>query len=276
MPTAQATNLQPTTLADRRTPLVDTLHTYIDTRYDLHRTSHLTRIPIPDLLTWLADPETTRTLDRLRAALEQALALRCLEAKQSALGALEHVINNTDDLIEKRRAATALLRALTTRPRPESDPSRVRMHASAPSAQCQVPSASPSAASPQDSGLKTQDSLPSLLTRLAHALTRDDPDAQTADNALAALHAACAEGATLNDQPIPADVDDFIADADGLSDLRPIARIDVAPPTLADHAAATRLTCTHHDDSETTIDIALVHEDEWRIIAILSESHDTS
>jgi hypothetical protein len=120
------------------------------------------------------------------------------------------------------------------------------------------------------------DSLDSLLANLAEALTRDDPDAPTADNALAALHAACAEDATLNDQPIPADVDDFIADADGLSDLRPIARIDVAPPTLADHAAATRLTCTHHDDSETTIDIALVHEDEWRIIAILSESHDTS
>jgi hypothetical protein len=275
MPTAQATNLQPTTLADRRTPLADTLHTYIDTRYDLHRTSHLTRIPIPDLLTWLADPETTRTLDRLRAALEQALALRCLEAKQSALGALEHVINNTDDLIEKRRAATALLRALTTRPRPESDPSRVRMHASAPSAQCQVPSASPSAASHQDSGLKTQDSLPSLLTRLAHALTRDDPDAQTADNALAALHAACAEGATLNDQPIPADVDDFIQH-DDLQHIAPIARVDVAPPTLADRAAAARLTCTHHDDTQTDIAIALVLEDHWQIVAILVEPHDTS
>jgi hypothetical protein len=265
----------------------DLLSTFIDTRYDLHRVSQLTLVPVADLLDWLADPETKRTLDDLRAAAELALALRSLETRRTALDALEHVINTTDDLIEKRRAATALLRALNTRP--PSDPSRVREHATAPSAQRPVLDASPPSlaagrtplADPLSQASKPQASKPppdlhSLLARLASDLARDRDDAPTADNALAALHAACAEDATLNDQPIPADVDDFLDDPDELQDLRPIAGVDVAPPTLAGPAAATRLTCTHHDDTITTIAIALVHEDRWRIIAIVIEPDDTS
>jgi hypothetical protein len=257
------------------------LHTFIQTRYDLHRTSRLLDLPIPDLLTWLADPQTNRTLQQLRAAAELALTLRALETRRTALDALEEVINATEDLIEKRRAATALLRALNTRPRTESDQSRVREHASAPSAQCPMPTASPAqypipTASPRDSGLRTQDSLASLLTNLADALARDRADSPTADNALAALHAACTDDATLNDRPIPADIDDFVSDADDLHDLPPIARVDVAPPTLAGQAAATRLTCVHYDDTVTTISVALINENGWRIIAIVTEPPDTS
>jgi hypothetical protein len=269
----------------------DLLSTFINTRYDLHRVSQLTHVPVTDLLAWLADPETKRTLDDLRAAAELALALRSLETRRTALDALEFVLNTTDDLIEKRRAATALLRALNTRP--PSDPSRVREHATAPSAQRPVLDASPPSlaagrtplADPLSQASKPQASKPppdlhSLLTRLASDLARDDApttaDSPTADNALAALHAACAGDATLNDKPIPADVDDFLDDAGELRDLRPIAHVDVDPPTLAGPAAATRLTCTHHDHTVTTIAIALVDEDAWRIIAIVIEPDDTS
>jgi hypothetical protein len=264
----------------------DLLSTFIDTRYDLHRVSQLTLVPVADLLDWLADPETKRTLDDLRAAAELALALRSLETRRTALDALEHVINTTDDLIEKRRAATALLRALNTRP--PSDPSRVREHATAPSAQRPVLDASPPSlaagrtplADPLSQASQPPPDLHSLLTRLASDLARDDApttaDSPTADNALAALHAACAGDATLSDKPIPADVDDFLDDAGELRDLRPIAHVDVDPPTLAGPAAATRLTCTHHDHTVTTIAIALVDEDAWRIIAIVIEPDDTS
>lgn len=238
------------------------MRAYIDCRYDLHHVARLTGVPITDLLDWLADPHTRHTIEQIRAATEQSLAIRILEARRTALDALEEVLSATDDLIEKRRAATTLIRALnartTGRHSDAASPSNARCPMpSAAAADCRVPSASPP-------------DLESMLTTLADALTRDRADAEQADNALAALHQACTEDATINDAPIPADVDDFVED----TDLRPIARVDVATPTLADHAAATRLTCVHHDDTTTEIAIALVDENGWQIVAVVID--DTS
>ena len=268
----------PSTLPDGRRPIADPdlLHLFIRTRYDIHRLSHLTDISVPDLLTWLAEPHTRRTLQHLRAAAEEALTLRTIETRRTALDALEDVINTTDDPVEKRRAASALLRALSTRPAHSPHPDGKKPGDGS------VSSAPPSAP-PRDSRLKTQDSpqaskpsLDAMLAHLAEALARDRADSPTADNALAALHAACADDATLNDRPIPADLDDFLDDAGDLQRLAPITRVDVAPPTLAQDAAATRLHCTHADGATTHIGIALVHDDDWRIVAIATDHDDTS
>ena len=187
MPPADPT--PPATANPKPGPSPPLLPLYIHLNYNLRALADHTGLDHLTLLDWLTHPDTRAKLKRLREAAEQSLTLRALEARRSAIDALEDVLNTTDDPIEKRRAATALLRALNNRPR--AVPSDSDLHPSKPQA-----SKPPLPPNP----------IP-LLDHLLATRTDDDPDPHT-------LHAACHPDATINDEPIPPDPDDLYEDID--------------------------------------------------------------
>jgi len=71
------------------------------------------------LLDWLADPRTRARLDALLAAHDLALHNQLQSARRLALSALTTLLSESDDPVERRRAATAILRT-TARPRSAS------------------------------------------------------------------------------------------------------------------------------------------------------------
>jgi len=65
------------------------------------------------LLDWLESEETQRQLTRCQTIERQMLDLRALRSRRLTIESLEHVLETTQDLVEKRRTATTLLRLLT-------------------------------------------------------------------------------------------------------------------------------------------------------------------
>jgi len=65
------------------------------------------------LLQWLESEEVQHELARYHAIERQMLALRACKSRRLTIDSLEHVLETTDDLVEKRRTATTLLRLLS-------------------------------------------------------------------------------------------------------------------------------------------------------------------
>jgi len=65
------------------------------------------------LADWLESDETQRQLTRYQSLERQMLDLRALKSRRITIESLEHVLETTQDLAEKRRTATTLLRLLT-------------------------------------------------------------------------------------------------------------------------------------------------------------------
>jgi hypothetical protein len=168
----------------------DLLPLYLSLNHNLRKLAKHTGIDQLTLLDWLTSEPVREKLAKLREAVNESLTIRTLEARQDAIDALTEVLNETDDPIEKRRAATALLRALSLRPQRAS---------SDPGAQSPMPSASPRKtplpSAPRD-----------VVATVIYAL-RENAD-------LATLHAACHPDATIDGDPIPAHADDFDDDLD--------------------------------------------------------------
>jgi len=75
-----------------------------------------------DILAWYESPEVQDIITRYEAFEDRMLELRSKRSKRTAIETLETVINSAEDLPERRRAATTLLRALTRPlPRPKRD-----------------------------------------------------------------------------------------------------------------------------------------------------------
>jgi hypothetical protein len=67
------------------------------------------------LLDWHDSEEIQSQLERYHNLERQLLELRAFKSKRLTIEHLEHILETTDDLIEKRRTATTLLRVLSTR-----------------------------------------------------------------------------------------------------------------------------------------------------------------
>ena len=74
------------------------------------------------LADWLASDDTQRQLARYQAIERQMLDLRALKSRRITIESLEHVLETTQDLVEKRRTATTLLRLLDNRSCPRDRP----------------------------------------------------------------------------------------------------------------------------------------------------------
>jgi len=90
------------------------------------------------LLDWLESENTQRQLTRYQALERQMLDLRSFKSRRLSIENLEHVLQTTQDLVEKRRTATTLLRLLDrpltdqrapTEPKPRSASDRPRSEA---------------------------------------------------------------------------------------------------------------------------------------------------
>lgn len=215
------------------------LHLYLNANYDLRAVAEQTDIPLTDLLDWLESPETQRILDRLRAAAADSLALRATEARRTAIDTLERVLLESDDPIEQRRAATALLRALNTRPRATTDSNARLAPQSPPNAECRMPNV------PRDV--------------VAHALDAlSQRAALDPDEALATLHACCAPGATINNEPIPDNAEDLIDDHPDLAEhLHNHVQAITDPPTRTDESYDQHLCIVHPRARCVSLDLRL-------------------
>jgi len=68
------------------------------------------------LLDWFESEETQQQLTRYQNIERQMLDLRAFKSRRLSIENLEHVLETTQDLVEKRRTATTLLRLLTRPP----------------------------------------------------------------------------------------------------------------------------------------------------------------
>jgi hypothetical protein len=159
-------------------------------------------LTLHDLLAELASPALRPHLESARDLSDLHAHLHAAHARRIAIDALAVIAaDDQADPIERRRAATAILRATGAPRAPRREPT-------------------------PDSDLKTQGSrlktpppsLPSTPDALVSHVLRTLEDTDDPDAALTTLHAAFAPGATINDEPVPSDPDDFLDDLD--DDLR--------------------------------------------------------
>jgi hypothetical protein len=162
----------------------------------------------------IADLTADETFQKRQAALmslkKTALTLQAIEARQACMKALKHVVEATEDLVEKRRAATALLRATTAALIPTTE-----RHPRAP--KDKQPDPPPDPPAPEytpDPSYEPQ----TVANIIAHAArTVDDPEPNTG---LATIAAFASETATIEDQPFaPEDPGDQDAINDSIDTL---------------------------------------------------------
>ena len=81
------------------------LHNLFAFNFNLFRLAEHEQRPLHELLAWSSLPHIVAAIERLTQLQESA-------HKAAALAHLRHIADTTDDAIERRRAATTLLRAL--------------------------------------------------------------------------------------------------------------------------------------------------------------------
>jgi len=81
------------------------------------------KLSAQDLLDWSTNPAVQAQLAALRSLAEHSLALRTAQARLTALDILESVAKTSDDPIERRRAAAAIMRSPAS-PRAHAAPPR--------------------------------------------------------------------------------------------------------------------------------------------------------
>lgn len=147
-------------------------------------------LSLAQLLAELSSPALSAHLGSVRDLTQLESTLHAAHARRIAVDTLAAIAADDEaDPIERRRASTAILRATATPRRrnaalqPASEP--------APPVHVETPPADPN----------------DLINHVLRVLGDDDNDA-----GLATLHACLAPGATLNGEPVPEDVEDFLAD----------------------------------------------------------------
>lgn len=100
------------------------LDSFVSGGCDLPALAERLGIPFSDLLDWASTPAVAARIADLHRFAEAAMALRlCLE-RSAALTTLGQVARSSPDMVERRRAATSILRGPWTprpaRPRPDS------------------------------------------------------------------------------------------------------------------------------------------------------------
>jgi hypothetical protein len=152
----------------------------------------------------IADLTADETFQKRQAALmslkKTALTLQAIEARQACMKALKHVVEATEDLVEKRRAATALLRATTAAliPTTERQPRTQKETDKQPD----PPPDPPKPKHAPDPDYSATD----VVHIIAHA-ARNAAEPENTD--LATIAAFASETATIDDQPFaPEDPED--------------------------------------------------------------------
>jgi len=84
------------------------------------------------LLDFLESDDVQSSLDRFKALERQMLQLRSFKSRRRAIESLEHVLETTEDLVEKRRTATTLLRTISSPFAGNHPPTERELRASAP------------------------------------------------------------------------------------------------------------------------------------------------
>ncbi len=87
------------------------LHALIRADFDLSALLDDPRFTPDQVIAFLADADTQAKVADIAKIAHLGLTIRAAAARHVAIQTLEHVAKTTDDLVEKRRAATALLRA---------------------------------------------------------------------------------------------------------------------------------------------------------------------
>jgi hypothetical protein len=87
------------------------LHALIRADFDLTALLDDPRFTPDQVIAFLADPDTQAKVADIAKIAHLGLTIRAAAARHVAIQTLEHVAKTTDDLVEKRRAATALFRA---------------------------------------------------------------------------------------------------------------------------------------------------------------------
>jgi hypothetical protein len=107
------------------------LSAFLILRYDMIALAEQYKLNPRELLDFANSPAVQQNLAALKSFADQAFALRSLESRTKAIDLLEEVAKNSIDRIEKRRAASAILRGLNPVggvPRPPKPSNSSRLH----------------------------------------------------------------------------------------------------------------------------------------------------
>jgi hypothetical protein len=177
------------------------LHTYIILRYDMVALAEQQNLLPQQLLAFAHSAAVRAQLASLRAFAEESFALRALESRTTAITQLEEIARTTENPIEKRRAASTVLRGLGAHNTKARNGRQPDPHSNNPAASRRSKPAEPTA-SPTPT--TSRGDIAYLTTK---ALETQSP------SALATLHAFLAPDATINGEPAPESREDFVAAA---------------------------------------------------------------
>ncbi len=131
-------------------PDAELLRDFLEGGLDLSLLARRFELTPDDLIRWFNQPAVAQRLTILSELAHAAADLRAAQARQTSITALEHIARTAEDPIEKRRAATALLR-LAARPPSQSEPKfddKPLVPASAPTSRTAAARATPTAHDP--------------------------------------------------------------------------------------------------------------------------------
>ena len=189
------------------------LHTYLILRYDMVALAEQEKLLPGQLLAFAHSPAVRAHLASLREFAEESFALRALESRTTAINQLEDIARTTDNPIEKRRAASTVLRNLGLPLRGGRASSRTAapaIHSPSNSGPSRT-SRAPAKYKPSDVRSPTPNtSRGDIAYLITKALETQAPAS------LATLHAFLAPDGTINGESAPESPDDFIAAAPDL------------------------------------------------------------
>lgn len=257
-------------ISDRHTHL---LAAYLALRFDLPALATQENLSATELLEFVHALEPH--LQDLKKALQDSLELQSLSAKSAALHTLETLTKSSENPQEQRRAAAHILRGLSTRPQPQSEPSGASRRSTPES---------------RDVTLGTRHPAPlpsphSATLPLCHSATSSQPTAQQilsaacnplAPDSAATIHAHLSPDATINDQPVatPADIPPLLSE---LSTSNPVREVTLsAPATSPDHPNlhAYCAELTHQDDQISHLALILTnaHSENWKLQSLYNDT----
>lgn len=92
-------------------PFHDIFLTFVQTGYDIDRLLKAAKFNVTDVMAFLADEQVKKLVADCLAMAHMGLQLKAILARRDAIDLLTTVANFSTDRVEKRKAATALLRA---------------------------------------------------------------------------------------------------------------------------------------------------------------------
>jgi hypothetical protein len=241
------------------------LSSFLILRYDLVALAETNKLHPLQLLAFAMSPAVQAHLAELKKFADQAFALRSLESRNLALDLLEQVAKSSDNPIEKRRAASAILRGLnpvggtTLRGVRAHSPSqegnetalRHRRQNFNPSPLPNSPS-HPTTVSPSHPPSPTTRPTPNFSHIETAELIGAALKSPTPTN-LATLHAFTAPDATLSESKAPTDLEAFIEVARAIVPREPQHKVVIHARKATDTSADILCTLTDAPCNATTV-----------------------